>query len=102
MNDTSRIIFATEVAEVAQAKALFQEYADGLGVDICFQGFAEELAGMPGAYAPPAGRLLLALEGAEAFGCVGLRPLGDGECDCEMKRLYTRPAARGRGLGRAL
>jgi len=96
----SRIVYATEPADVATAKALFQEYADGLGVDLCFQGFAEELAGMPGAYAPPAGRLLLAVDGAEALGCVGLRPLGDGAC--EMKRLYTRPAARGRGLGRAL
>jgi len=102
MKDTSRIIIAvaTGPAEVAEAKALFQEYADGLGVDLCFQGFAEELAGMPGAYAPPAGRLLLAVDGGETLGCVGLRPLGDGAC--EMKRLYTRPAARGRGLGRAL
>jgi putative acetyltransferase len=95
-----QIIHATAPSDVEIAKALFQEYADGLGVDLCFQGFADELAGMPGAYAPPSGRLLLAVDGAEALGCVGLRPLGDGAC--EMKRLYTRPAARGRGLGRAL
>ena len=86
--------------EIAIARSLFQEYADWLGVDLCFQGFAAELARLPGQYAPPRGRLLLATENGEAAGCVALRPLDASAC--EMKRLYVRPVFRGAGAGKKL
>ena len=87
--------------DLKAAIALFYAYADFLGVDLTYQKFADEMAAMPGKYAPPAGELLLArsADGA-ALGCVGLRPLEDGIC--EMKRLYVTPEARGLKLGRAL
>ena len=86
--------------DLAAARRLFQAYADWLAVDLCFQGFAQELATLPGAYAPPAGRLLLAKVGGDAIGCVGLRPLEPGIC--EMKRLWVEPGFGGAGIGRAL
>jgi len=85
---------------VESARALFNEYQSDLGIDLSFQGFAEELSGLPGAYAPPAGRLYLAVQARAPAGCVGLRPVS--EQTCEMKRLYVRPAHRRRGIGRML
>ena len=87
-------------ADVATAFALIREYADALGVDLCFQDLERELAELPGAYAPPRGRLFLARVDGQTAGCVALRPLGPDVC--EMKRLYVRPAFRGAGAGRAL
>ncbi len=95
-----RISQATTDHDIGTARLLFQEYAAGLDTDLCFQGFASELAGLPGAYAPPRGRLLLAWAGTDAAGCVALRPATD--TVCEMKRLFVRPSFRGQGLGRSL
>jgi len=90
---------AASAADVAHARSLFEEYAAWLAVDLCFQNFAEELATLPGKYAPPRGRLFLA--GEDPVGCIALRPLDEAGIG-EVKRLYVRPAARGTGLGQAL
>jgi putative acetyltransferase len=87
-------------AQIAQARELFLEYAQSLGFSLCFQNFDKELAGLPGDYSPPEGRLLLAESEGQLAGCVALHKL---EYDiCEMKRLYLRPQFRGKGLGRVL
>jgi putative acetyltransferase len=94
------IIQAQSPADVQHARELFEEYAAWLGLNLCFQNFEQELAGLPGAYAAPSGRLLLAVEDDQIAGCVALRTLG--EKICELKRLYVRDNFRGRGLGREL
>jgi putative acetyltransferase len=86
--------------QIAQARELFLEYAQSLGFSLCFQNFDKELAGLPGDYAPPEGRLLLVEYEGQLAGCVALHKLEPGIC--EMKRLYLRPQFRGKGLGRAL
>ena len=96
----ARIVQAEGPEALALIRQLFEEYAASLEVDLAFQGFAEELAGLPGGYTRPTGGLLLGFDGDELAGCVAFRPLGPGVC--EMKRLYVRPEFRGKALGRAL
>ena len=87
-------------SQIEEARSLFKEYEASTGVDLCFQNFSQELASLPGDYAPPAGRLIIAYDAEAAAGCVALRKVD--ESVCEMKRLYVRPAFRGAGLGRTL
>jgi len=95
-----KICQANTLQQIALSRALFEEYAEWLGIDLTFQGFAAELAALPGIYVPPHGRLLLALAGSEAAGCVALRPLKDGVC--KMKRLFVRSRFRGQAIGKLL
>jgi len=87
-----------------ETRAIFQEYADSLDVDLCFQGFQDELAGLPGDYAEPRGTLLLAWVNGTVAGCCALRPLDSSDYTnaSEMKRLFVRHSFRGLGLGRQL
>src|SRR5690606_14847772 len=87
-------------ADIETIRHLFLEYAAGLDVDLCFQGFDDELAQLPGYYSPPAGGLWIASVDGMIAGCVALRPLEPGVC--EIKRLYLKPGFRGAGLGRLM
>ena len=94
------IFQATTAEHIDAARTLFREYETGIGISLCFQNFAEELKNLPGDYAPPEGRLLLATIDDQLAGCIALRKKSDGVC--EMKRLFVRPEHRASGLGRAL
>ena len=95
------IVAATTPEDVEHVRTLLREYERSLGIDLAFQGFAQEVAALPGVYAPPRGRLLLAGFGADAFACIALRPLAQPAVG-EIKRLYVQPAQRGGGWGRRL
>ncbi|UCC29334.1 MAG: GNAT family N-acetyltransferase [Phycisphaerales bacterium] len=94
------VIEAHSERYIDDVRAIFLEYAEWLGFDLHFQDFERELARLPGEYSPPLGRLLLAAEGGQTVGCIALREFAPRVC--EMKRLYIRPAFRGRGVGRLL
>ena len=94
------IIHVETKDQVSIVRELFLEYAKSLGFSLCFQDFDKELAGLPGEYAPPDGRLYIALDDKDPIGCIALRKLDEGIC--EMKRLYVKPSGRGKGLGKLL
>lgn len=98
------LITPESVEWLAETRSIFLEYAESLGIDLDFQGFDDELAGLPGDYAAPRGLLMLATVDGNVAGCGAFRPLDDSDYPnaCEMKRLYVRPAFRRFGLGRAM
>jgi len=93
-------VFAEEPAQIDDARTIFREYEKWLGLDLCFQNFEEEMRTLPGKYAPPEGRLILAYKDGELAGGIALRKIEDGIC--EMKRLFLREIARGSGIGSEL
>ena len=95
-----KIIKAEKSEDINQVKELFLEYADSLGFHLCFQNFEEEVKNLPGAYASPSGCILLAVVEEKAAGCAALRKIDDSLC--EMKRLYVKPAFRGKAIGKNL
>lgn len=100
MSVVARILAARIPDDIGAVRTLFREYEKEIAVDLCFQSFEEELAGLPGRYAPPDGRLLVLVTESGTQGCVALRRVDD--LTCEMKRLYLRPSMRGCGFGRSL
>ena len=96
----TEVRLVTSGPDLEEVRALFREYAEWVAVDLSFQGFAEELAALPGDYVAPQGTLLLAVVDGRAAGCIAVRPWQD--AICEMKRLYVRPAFQGSGAGRLL
>ncbi len=97
---TPVLVQGDSAAHVATVRTLFLEYAASLNISLCFQGFENEIAALPGDYSPTRGRLYLAIIGDQPAACIALRPIDPRTC--EMKRLYVRPAYRGRGMGRRL
>jgi GNAT superfamily N-acetyltransferase len=95
------IVKAETPAQVSTARQMIEEYAAWLEFKLCFQGYEEEIQSLPGKYAPPSGRLLLALWEGRPAGVIALRPLEEPGV-CEMKRLYVRPEFRGHQIGRIL
>lgn len=103
LRETSLVVTIAQIKnddEISEARLLFREYEAWLGLDLCFQGFEQELRDLPGKYVPPEGRLLLAKLGNEVAGCIAMRKLGKGIC--EMKRLFVRDTFRGHGIGEKL
>ncbi len=97
-----QLIKARSMADIEAVQTLFRQYAAAIGVDLAYQGFGEELAGLPGAYAPPTGEVILAQNGrGDYVGCVAVRPLPE-KGVCEMKRLFVMPEGQSLGLGRRL
>lgn len=99
-NSRAVVTLAKGPGDIERIRQLFHEYAASLGFDLSFQDFDEELSLLPGEYASPSGRLLLAWDDKEAAGCVALRQFSGSTC--EMKRLFVRPEFRGLGYGRRL
>jgi ribosomal protein S18 acetylase RimI-like enzyme len=96
----ARLLHADSRQHLPKVRKIFAEYVAWLGFDLHFQEFEKEMAELPGDYGPPAGRLILAMEGDRVAGCAALRKLEEGVC--EMKRLYVRPDYRGKGIGKDL
>ena len=93
-------IIEADYADLVKVAELFREYQQLIGVDLCFQGFEEELASLPGKYAPPAGAIFTAIDRGELIGCVAIRPIDQQQA--ELKRLYVKPAWHGQGVGKQL